>query len=170
MQTKDKNAFVPQMRNALAAYIEQRHEPQAKIARELDVSKTTLSLFLSGTYTGNNQELAEKAEQLIQRAAARSRTAKFPDFCPNVSNTEEITEYAQLTHIQNVMTLIYGPAGCGKSTALQRYANSTNGVIYVEADVTTSSPRSVFRLILSAMGDLLDFIAVEIGFHQGFCE
>lgn len=67
------------------------------------------------------------------------------NICLTVQNTIDIIQTAQIAHIQNTIALIYGPAGCGKTTALQNYARTNNNVIYVEADVTTNAPRSVLK-------------------------
>ena len=73
--------YVSEMRENLASYISSAKESQSKVAKELGVSKTVLSLFLSGTYTGNNQELAKKIAQYIQMGTARRTIAKAPAIC-----------------------------------------------------------------------------------------
>ncbi len=70
--------YVSEMRESLAAYISDAQESQSNVAKELGISKTTLSLFLSGTYTGNNQELAKKASQYIRMGTARRSVARAP--------------------------------------------------------------------------------------------
>ena len=149
----DNEGYVSAMRKSLTEYIARTGASQSRVSKELGMSKTTLSLFLNGTYTGNNQELAKSIEQYMRIGTARQATAKAPDFCAEVRNTVEILEKTRIAHVQNVISLIYGPAGCGKTTALQHYAHSNNGVIYVEADVTTHSPRCILKLILTAMGE-----------------
>lgn len=145
--------YVSEMRGNLASYISNAKESQSKVAKELGVSKTVLSLFLSGTYTGNNQELAKKAAQYIRMGTVRRSVAKAPPICRSVGNTRAIQQKAKIAHLYGEIVVIFGPAGCGKSTALRDYQQNTNGVIYIEADVTTNSPRCVLKLILSAMGE-----------------
>ena len=141
------------MRNQLTGYITDTKASQSRVAKELGISKAALSLFLSGSYIGNNEELARSAEQFMNMGAARQATAKAPEICLEVRNTVEIEEKARIAHVQNTIVLVYGPAGCGKTTALEHYAQSNNGVIYVQADVTTNSPRCILKLILSALGE-----------------
>ncbi len=145
--------YVSEMRENLASYISNAKESQSKVAKELGVSKTVLSLFLSGTYTGNNQELAKKAAQYIRMGTARRSVAKAPPICRSVGNTKAVQDRAKIAHLYGEIAVIFGPAGCGKSTALRDYQQNTNGVIYIEADVTTNSPRCVLKLILSAMSE-----------------
>lgn len=153
MAQQAENGYVSEMREKLISYISDTKESQSRAAKALGVSKTALSLFLNGTYTGNNKELANKAEQYIRMGTARRSIAKAPDICRTVGNTQAIQRAVKLAHVEGKIALIYGPAGCGKTTALQDYQQNNNGVIYIEADVTTNSPRCVLKLILTAMGE-----------------
>ena len=152
MPLENENNFIVAMRERLAQFIETSGTSQSRIAKELGVSKSTVSLFLGGTYSGNNHELARNIEQLLSMGAARQATAQPPKICLGVRNTVEIEQTAKIAHVQKSIALIYGPAGCGKSTALKHYASTTHGVIYVEADATVNTVRSILKLILSAMG------------------
>lgn len=154
MEQRENLDFISEMRRGLSEYIAEEGESQSQIARELGVSKTCLSQFLNDVYTGNNLELAKKAEQLVRMGTARREAAKAPEICLTVRNTKTILEKVRISHIYNDILLIYGPAGCGKSTALKYYAQQNNGVIYVEADATTNSPRSILELITEAMGEI----------------
>lgn len=153
MPWENERSYVEEMRQRLASYIESTGASQSRIAKELGVSKATVSLFLSGTYSGNNQELARNVEQLLKMGAARKSTAQAPAVCLSVGNTLEIEQKTKIAHVQGNIVLIYGPAGCGKSTALKHYAATNNGVIYVEADATVNTVRSILKLILRAMGE-----------------
>lgn len=153
MAQQTENGYVSEMREKLIRYISDTKESQSRVAKALGVSKTTLSLFLNGTYTGNNQEMASKAEQYIRMGTAKRSIAKAPDICRAVGNTQTIQRKVKLAHVEGKLALIYGPAGCGKTTALRDYQQNNNGVIYIEADVTTNSPRCVLKLILAAMGE-----------------
>lgn len=153
MQWENEQTYISAMRQDLAKYMGKAGASQGKIAKELGVSKATLSLFLSGTYAGNNLDLARSTEQLLTMGAARQAVAKQPETCLNVRNTVDIQQTAQIAHVERAIALIYGPAGCGKTTALKHYATTHNGVIYVEADVTTNTPRCILKLVLAALGE-----------------
>lgn len=141
------------IRQQLAAYLEASGHSQRQAAKELGISGTTLSFFLKGTYQGDNVEIAQRAEQFINMGTARQEVIQVPDICLTVRNTEAILQKCKIAHVNNEVVLIYGPAGCGKTTALQYYAMQNNGVLYVQADATTNSPRCVLQLILSEMGE-----------------
>lgn len=133
--------------------IRQNSKTQSQVAKQLGVSGATLPLFLSENYAGNNQELAAKVEQYLALGAVRQALAKEPEVCLALSNTERIIEKVRITHATSDILLLYGAVGCGKTTALKYYVAHHNGVVYVEADVTTNSHRSILALILEAVGE-----------------
>lgn len=57
-----------------------------------------------------------------------------------------------MAHASNEILLLYGPAGCGKTTALKHYAENNNGVTYIEADATTGTPRAILLTLLESIG------------------
>lgn len=141
------------MREQLLSFMKETKKSQTQVAKELGISKTTLSMWLNGTYTGNNEEVAQKAEQFMTMGTARQALAKDPDICLTVDNTEKILGMVTMTHVTGDILLLYGSAGCGKTTALKHYSQNNNGVIYVEADVTINSPRSILLLLIEAIGE-----------------
>lgn len=150
---KKENTYMNDLCFRLENDMKQNNKTQTQVARQLGVSKTTLSLFLSGNYTGNNEEMAEKVEQYLSLGTVKESLAKEPEICLSLSNTEQILEKVHITHVTNDILLLYGSAGCGKTTALKYYAEHNNGVVYVEADVTTNSHRSVISMILESLGE-----------------
>lgn len=141
------------MRGKLLAYIQQEKKSQAQVSKELGISKSALSMFLNSSYSGDNDEIASRVEQYLDMGTARQALAREPDICLTMGNTKKILEMVHITHVARDILLLYGPAGCGKTTALKHYSENTNGAIYVEADVTTNSPRSILSLLMEAMGD-----------------
>jgi len=150
---KVESSYHDGLRLNLIQFMEQNQKTQSQVSKELGISKATLSLFLNGSYSGNNEEVAQKINQYLSMSVVRQAQAKEPEVNPNVSNTSEILDKIHITHATNDILLLYGSAGCGKTTALKYYAEHNNGVVYVEADVTTNSHRSVLALILEAIGE-----------------
>ena len=140
-------------RRLLLEFIANNNKPQSKIAREMGVSTATLSQFLSESYPGDNSEVARKALQLLEIGEARKNLIRSPSVNLSVSNTERILTEVKMAHIDNDILLVYGPAGCSKTTALKYYAEKVNGAVYVEADATTGSQRAIITLILEALGE-----------------
>lgn len=87
--------------------MKQNNKTQTQVARQLGVSKTTLSLFLSGNYTGNNEEMAEKVEQYLSLGTVKESLAKEPEICLSLSNTEQILEKVHITHVTNDILFMY---------------------------------------------------------------
>ena len=150
---KTEHSYINDLCFQLENSMKQNGKTQAQTARQLGISKTTLSLFLSGSYAGNNEEIAEKIKQYLSLDTVRESLAKEPEICLTLSNTEQILEKVHIAHATNDILLLYGSAGCGKTTALKYYAKNNNGVVYVEADVTTNSHRSILSLILESLGE-----------------
>ncbi len=161
---------VIQARKELIEYISTTKCSQAAISKELGVSTTTLSQFLNDCYTGVNEDVACKIRQFLELERQRQHQTPPPSFTRNLRNTQLV--YADLNYLRvtNRISLIIGAAGSGKTTALKHYADDTNGVIYVQADVTKGSPRAALNLIVKAMGikargttsDILDNLIDEL--------
>lgn len=145
--------YTLEMRSKLLEYIGESKRSRVQIARELGISQAALSQFLNDNYPGNNEEIALKTERFLTMGNAKKALAKAPEISLAVRNTESILQKTFFAHSTNDILLVYGPAGCGKSTALKHYAATNNGVIYVEADVTTNSYRSILFMILDEMGE-----------------
>lgn len=147
------NEQIDAIRQQLTDHLKAFGCSQRQAAKELGVSGTMLSFFLKGTYDGDNDRLAQKAEQFIRMDTARRRVKQIPDICLTVRNTQSILQKCEIAHMNNEVVLIYGPAGCGKTTALQYYEEHHNGVVYVEADATTNSPRCVLQMLCEKTGE-----------------
>lgn len=145
------NDFIPEVRRLLSDYIAASGKSQSGAAREMSVSGTTLSQFLSGTYPGDNKAVAQKARQFLELGAARKRLASSPPICLSVKNTERVLTAVKMAHEASHMLLVYGPAGCSKTTSLKHYAEQISGTVYVELDATVSSKREVLIAVLEAL-------------------
>ena len=136
----------------LKTHIAETGITQKQLARELNISDTVLSLFLANSYTGDNQKVIEKVKQYLHIGAVRKALTPNPNYCETLLNTQQITDCLQMAHASNEILLLYGPAGCGKTTALKHYAEHNNGVIYIEADATTGTPRAILLTLLESIG------------------
>lgn len=142
-----------EMRDKLREYMKLSGKTQAVIAKELDYSVAAVSQFLNDKYTGDNEEFAARVNQLLNMGAVRKSLAKAPDFCMELSNTKSMLNQISIAHATNDILLLYGPAGCGKSTACSYYADHHKGTVLIEADATTNSPRAVLSLIAEEVGE-----------------
>ncbi len=143
--------FVSEMRNKLAAYVKNGRHSQAQVARELNVSQTRLSQFLSDTYPGNNEALAKGIEQFFVIDSQKKTSTPLPVFNPEVRNSKRILQVVHMVRATNDVGLIVGPAGCGKTSTLRHHAENSTGVIYVEADGTMNTVRTVLLSIIDEL-------------------
>lgn len=149
----DKPNEVEEARIKLLEYIEQNNVKQSQIFKAIGISSTTLSLFINGSYTGDNEEVTNKVKQFLSMQNIKQSLSKAPDFYPELENTEEILQMVRMIHALNEILLVYGPAGCGKTAALKRYTATNSNVVYVQADATAATPRTILSLILETMGE-----------------
>lgn len=161
---------ISKARNDLTDYISSTKKKQAAVAKELGVSSSILSQFLSETYIGSNEKVAEKIHQYLAREQERKRYTAAPRFTEDVINTKLVLSTLNYVHSCGAMATIVGAAGCGKTTALQHYAENNSNVIYIQADATKNSPRAALKLILKELGekpngtvsDILDTLITEL--------
>ncbi|MFV0399096.1 MAG: AAA family ATPase [Oscillospiraceae bacterium] len=141
------------IRQQLADYMAATGKKQSKIAKELEISETTLSLFRNGTYTGNNEEIAAKLEQLLRIGNSRQLLPQPPAFNPKLPVTRAIMNTVEHIHISKEIGLIYGRSGTSKTTTLKYYTSLNNStVVYIQANITSKSVRGILKLILKTIG------------------
>ncbi|WP_035607492.1 AAA family ATPase [Edwardsiella tarda] len=100
----------------------------ADVARESGISASRLSQFLSGTYLGNSQIVADSlAAWLENRNAKRNTLPVMPEFVetPTVKNIWSAFQYAQLTQS---IAVVYGNPGLSKTTARDKFVASRPNV------------------------------------------
>lgn len=125
---------------------------QAAAARELGVSEALLSQFLSGTYKGNTNDVAEKIIKYIEVETKKITPPCLPEFA-ETSVTKGIWYALKFAHVHRDIALIFGEAGRGKSITLKEYAKKNDKVIYIEADTTISNVKSVLEEVWEALGN-----------------
>lgn len=128
--------------NALASFKERNSYSHAKIGRSLGVSSSTVSLFLSGKYTGDVDTLARKAIDLINQVEIKKRKPKHPEFV-EISVARRIaaliTNTQRNSQVEGKIGLIIGESGHGKSHCMRQFAQVHINAIYVELDDTMTS-------------------------------
>ncbi len=154
----------------LAEYLNQTGQTQAAISRKISLSTATISQFLSGSYTGDNQEVSVKISSFLDLQEMREDYINAPAFTDQLKNTRKINIALDYVFANRCMGVVAGVSGCGKTTALKNYRKIMNGVVYIQADATKWSPCSILRLILKSMGvtykgsasDILDKLVKEL--------
>ena len=136
----------------LVEYIQLTHKTQSAIARETGLSTAVISQFLSGTYPGDNKEIANIINRYLRVAKDRLNSQQTTTFVTNLNNTQNVLYACNHAHVESDIVLVCGDAGAGKTTALNYYAAENTGVILVTCNSCTRSATAVLRLILNKIG------------------
>lgn len=121
--------FTESIRTALVAFMDANPSLTNRvIGRKLGVSEAVVSLYKRGQYTGNVQKLEMKIQDFLHNEPAR-RQIKATLFENTVSR--KIADACSLIRRTNLVGLIHGRAGIGKSCGAQLYyaANPTSVLI-----------------------------------------
>lgn len=153
MKQNEKQSSIDAARKSIRDYMAKSGKTQTVTAKEIGISSATLSLFMKERYTGDNEEIASTIEQFLYINRKRSTLAQKPEICTEIKNTRHILEKVYVTQATGDILLIYGDAGCGKTTALQYYKKNNRNVIYIEADVTNNSYRAILGMISEELGE-----------------
>lgn len=132
-------------------FISHTGKSQTEIARAIDISPASLSQFLSETYKGDIENIADRIEKYLSQEALKAKIPKIPTFAMT-STAREIWIATSYAHANNDISLIYGEAGLGKSASLKEYAKEHIGVIYIETRSCDQSTKGICERILKAIG------------------
>lgn len=153
MELQDQNRADPiAARKLIRQYLDKAGRNQAVVAKQIGISPATFSLFLNDRYTGNNEEVAEAIIQFLTIETKKDSLSKKPEIFTDLRNTKEILNKVYVAQVTGDILLIYGDAGCGKTTALKYYRKNNRNVVYIEADVTNNSYRSMLTTIAEETG------------------
>ena len=124
----------------------------AKAAKEIGISGSALSTWLSGKYTGSIGNLDVAAENWLTVRAEQRAHGQISSIHCDLVVTEEIG--LMLSHAQAGAdcVLIYGSAGSGKTYAIEHYVQSHSQVTLVTMSPAIRSTLAALSRVLRAMG------------------
>lgn len=123
--------------NFIRHYMVSTKKPQAHVARELDVSASALSGFLSGTYKAPHT-IISKIEELAMLNTQKKIVPKEPDYTEtNIS--KNVVNAIRYSHLQRKISVVYGDAGIGKTMAFRYYLDNNALAIGITISPTYSS-------------------------------
>lgn len=135
------NSRSESIRTALRAVMERDNLSQSTVSRESGVNAARLNQWLSGKYTGRNDEIDETIERWLESYKRRlEESARLP-IAPGCVETPTLSRicgalsYAQMAAD---ITVIYGGAGLGKTMAIEHY-QSTSPNVWVATMTPASS-------------------------------
>lgn len=137
------------MQKEVKAFLEKNGLTQSMLARSLGVSSSAISQYLKGVYKGDIAGLEER----------------IGDFMNNYNNKDVVEELKvvktadlKMAHfildeciVGNEMAIVYGKAGCGKTTAIKEFVKTHPEAVLIEA-IPGMQIRSVLSLICEKIG------------------
>lgn len=120
------------------------HEPltQVQVAKEIDISPSALNQWLKGRYPGDNAALETKLSHWVRQREERREFAKTLPVAPgwvSLPTAERILGALAYTHNAGDLSVIYGGAGLGKTTAARWYRDQAPAVWVVTITPSSSS-------------------------------
>jgi DNA transposition AAA+ family ATPase len=119
----------------------------AALARGANLSSATVSLFLSGKYTGDNQSVESALLSFIEAQEEKVKTAPVVE----IDAFTRIIKTAAASRANGKLSVVCGRAGTGKTTACKTYAENNRGTIYICADMSCSA-QDLFIEIVETLG------------------
>ncbi len=139
----------------LLDFMKESGRSQQQVAKGTALSPSVISQFLSQSYNGNNEEVARTVLKYLEMARLQDIKAKHSCFYEGMHNTRAVLFACHYAHRHGDISLIFGDAGAGKTTALKHYTEEHPGVVMVTANSCTSSAASILQMVGSRTGRTL---------------
>lgn len=143
------------LRVEVAAIQADRRLSQTAMAKEIGISATALSQWLSGSYpsdpTGLEQSIARWVDACRERQLQAQALPEAPAWVPTPS-AERVIAALGYAQVAGDIAIIYGGAGLGKTTAIEAYQRTSPNVWH--ATMTSATPGVVPALeeVADALG------------------
>ena len=139
----------------------------ATVAQATGLSRSTINLWLNGTYSGANDKILDVINNFVQREKESFCEDKIPFV--KTSIVKYIFEIGRLCHTKGKIGVCYGEAGLGKTLAAKEYTRHYLDAILIESD-PGYTPKSLLleihrRLGLSGKGctyDLMEEVIIKL--------
>lgn len=102
------------------------------VATAIGIAKSTVSMWLNGTYKGDNDKITDKVNNFIQRERERSKDEELP--IVDISIMKFINEIGRTCHTKGKIGVCAGRAGLGKTVAVKEYTKNFLDAILIESD------------------------------------
>lgn len=103
-------------------YMDVNRASQAAVARAASVGGSTLSQFLSGSYGGDSEAVAERLLSWLHREEQRAERPELGDRdVVETSVYRRIHQVVRMAHHERDVGVVVGDAGLGKTLALEAY-------------------------------------------------
>ena len=120
------------IRNDLKLLMESKGYTINFVATAIGVAKSTISMWINGTYKGDNSRITDKVNNFIQRENERTNNEEIP--IVEISIVKYISEIGRLCHTKGKIGVCAGRAGLGKTVAVKEYTKNFLDAILIESD------------------------------------
>lgn len=127
---------------ALQEFIQKNSYTQVRVAKFLDVNKTTLNRFLNGHFDiANLRDFLNKIVCFLNSFAAKQCNAKqgFVETSTARAIFTLVRQVDAFSYEEGCIGLIIGDSGHGKSVCLREYSKANKNSVYVALDSTMSA-------------------------------
>lgn len=144
---------IAQVRDNFNRYVLSRTTP-AQVARQVGYSASVISQWQGGTYAGDNEKVARKLNDWMERDNRRAGSTRGQDYV-RTWVAETMRTIAYQADKQGLMAAIVAPAGCGKTKVLKVLADEMSGVyVYCDEQITERELLYKISLALGRKGEL----------------
>ena len=138
-----------QLVNELKDLLKEKQYSIANAAKAMDISSTTLHLWMNKKYKGNVQKVEDSVKHFLEIEKLREGNIKLPFITTSI--VQDVYDIAKTCHVESEIGVCYGVAGLGKTFAVKRYALDNPDVILIEADLGYT-PKVLFSEIHKKLG------------------
>lgn len=141
------------IRDDLRCLMEQKNFSMQFIATATGIAKSTISMCLNNNYKGDNDKIADKIHNFIQREKERSGNDELPFV--DISIVKYTSGITRLCHTKGKIGVCAGKAGLGKTVAVKKYTKEYMDSILIESD-SGYTAKSLLKEIHRRLGLLVN--------------
>lgn len=126
---------------------------QSYVAKNLNVSEATISLYLQGKYKGNTTVLDEQVTKFISQFEEKKQydfKKVSLDFV-KTSVATRVFNIAKMCQMNGEIGVCIGRSGLGKTTACKEYAKNEYGVVWIDPN-ENANKYEVIRMLAKSIG------------------
>lgn len=136
---------------------------QKEIAKVLDISETTMSMYINNSYKGNSKTIDQKVEKFLQQADEKKEVdfKKIKLEFVNTSVATRVFNIAKMCQLNGEIGVCYGRSGYGKTTACKEYTKNQFGVIWLDPN-ENANKYEIIRMLSKKLNINDDYIRTAL--------
>lgn len=139
----------------ISELIKQEARSQVALAKEMGIGVAVFNQWLQGKYAGRNDDVQAKVQRWLD---ARDNERELKDKLPadldwvRTPSANAVSGALGFSQMAGAISVIYGGAGMGKTTAIRAYQRQSPNVWVVTASPTVAMPGPTMLRIAAALG------------------